>query len=273
MTEAVKRLVAGTEIARELWLLSGNECAWPNCTVRLLNENDDWVGEIAHIRGVAATSARHDPSMTNEERRAYENLLILCPTHHEQVDKPKGRVIHTVSDLERIKERHEDRFRRALTAIAESQDEYIDLTRHSVVRPCKTLARFLPDNDHEERMADAVTVNRFAELLGRVTLASRGLLYVVVEHKGLLGVEEAARRNGCSPHRIFDLVAELDRNRLAWVDPDDDRVRNRIVLTKGFNHPILDGWDFFESLITFASERSDVALKDVIVGLDFTLLD
>jgi hypothetical protein len=61
-------------------------------------------GEIAHIRGWAPHSARYDPSMTDEERNAFPNLLLLCPLHHKLVDRLEpGR--YTVAMLEEMKEK------------------------------------------------------------------------------------------------------------------------------------------------------------------------
>jgi hypothetical protein len=42
---------------------------------------------IAHIRGAHSGSPRYDPSMTEDERRGFENLILLCKPHHDLVDK------------------------------------------------------------------------------------------------------------------------------------------------------------------------------------------
>jgi tetratricopeptide (TPR) repeat protein len=44
------------------------------------------VGEILHIEGVLPTSARFNPNMTNEQRRGYDNLLLMCGTDHTIID-------------------------------------------------------------------------------------------------------------------------------------------------------------------------------------------
>jgi hypothetical protein len=130
------RLEAGTEVSRELWLLSGNECAFPQCGVRLLNEHDDWQGEIAHIHGVKKTAARYDSALSAEDKRAVENLLLLCPNHHGEVDGKNGRNCYSAADMKLMKRRHEDRFRRAL---AQVEQEIGDLTLANVVVPCTSL--------------------------------------------------------------------------------------------------------------------------------------
>ncbi len=69
----------------------------------------EWRGaraRVAHIRGEKPGAARYDPSMTDEERRAFENLILICPNCHDIIDnlEPEN---YTVETLERIKEQHE----------------------------------------------------------------------------------------------------------------------------------------------------------------------
>ncbi|MGW5170335.1 hypothetical protein ACWEQ1_23415 [Streptomyces nodosus] len=52
-------------VSRELWMLSGDECAFPKCGERLVGEDDAFTGEVAHIVGAEAGSARHDPGLTS----------------------------------------------------------------------------------------------------------------------------------------------------------------------------------------------------------------
>lgn len=270
------RLAPGTDVSRALWLLSGNECAWPQCDVRLLNANDDWVGEIAHIRGVRPTAARFDKSMTNEERRGYENLLLLCPTHHTQVDATAGRLAHTVQELEQIKRDHEARFRRVIAVLAEMEEQYLDLTTGNTVRYARTLAGLLPENTDEEREWNLRVAHDLADTLSRTTRAARQLLATVVEFKDQIGVPEAARRAGTTRERIYELIAELERSRLAEVYDNDyePAVQQRIQLPVGGlgSDHLLDGWDFWDFLADYAAVRAG-AIHDVIVGLDFALLD
>ena len=73
---------------RTIKLLFGRSafCAFPGCrtalTDRAANGRDLVVGQIAHIAGLEPGAARHDETMTPAGRNAYENLILLCPTHH-----------------------------------------------------------------------------------------------------------------------------------------------------------------------------------------------
>lgn len=79
---------AATE--RALYAFSGTKCYFPNCSEPVIV----FVGgepvsnvHIAHIRGANPGAPRYDATMTNDQRRAFTNLLLLCKPHHEVVDK------------------------------------------------------------------------------------------------------------------------------------------------------------------------------------------
>ena len=90
--DATKRTVA---------VRSGNVCA--KCGHELTIEYADGsvvpVGECAHIEGEHGgdparnipPAARYNPSMTDEERNAFPNLIYLCSGCHTEIDKiPEG---------------------------------------------------------------------------------------------------------------------------------------------------------------------------------------
>ncbi|HYO59963.1 MAG TPA: HNH endonuclease signature motif containing protein [Archangium sp.] len=55
------------------------------------------LGEHAHIIAHSDAGPRADPSIPESERASYSNLILLCPTHHTQVDKQPDSF--TVEDL------------------------------------------------------------------------------------------------------------------------------------------------------------------------------
>ena len=62
---------------------------------------------MAHICGKRLGSNRHDPSQSQTERDAYENLFLLCPTHHTIIDKPENEDRYSVDFLQTMKAEHE----------------------------------------------------------------------------------------------------------------------------------------------------------------------
>jgi hypothetical protein len=50
------------------------------------------IGKIAHISDFSPNvdSPRSDPSLNAQELNAYENLILLCGDHHDEIDKQKN---------------------------------------------------------------------------------------------------------------------------------------------------------------------------------------
>ena len=81
------RYSSGQEKA--LFRMSTGTCYFPGCKTPIITDvqGHPIVGvEIAHIRGAEPTSARYDPTMTDDERREISNLILLCKPHHTYVD-------------------------------------------------------------------------------------------------------------------------------------------------------------------------------------------
>jgi len=95
-----------------LWANAAGRCAFPGCQALLCSEEAGnsapyTIGEMAHICGERPGSSRYDSSQTPEERDAYVNLILLCPTHHTLVDKPENERRYSVSVLQKMKADHE----------------------------------------------------------------------------------------------------------------------------------------------------------------------
>jgi hypothetical protein len=105
-TPAAKRDPTGpnqTTIKR-LFAHSGNRCAFPRCTV-LLVQDKTVVGEICHIKAASPSGPRYDPQQTIVQRHSYDNLLLLCANHHATIDDdPEA---YTVERLIKMKSDHE----------------------------------------------------------------------------------------------------------------------------------------------------------------------
>jgi hypothetical protein len=90
-----------------LWGKSAGKCSI--CRINLSDSiRDDrnfQFGEMAHIEGENPGSARFNIHMTDDARSSYENLILLCPTHHGIIDKNDRE--YTVVKLKQIKEEHE----------------------------------------------------------------------------------------------------------------------------------------------------------------------
>ena len=67
-----------------LWGRSGNRCSI--CKLELTADGSmETLGEMAHIVGQSQNGPRGNHDLTN--RDSYDNLILLCPTHHVEIDK------------------------------------------------------------------------------------------------------------------------------------------------------------------------------------------
>jgi len=91
---------------KRLFAVSGNKCAFPGCTNLLVDPASGKVtGRICHIKARRPSGSRYDPDQTPDERRAFENLILMCPIHHDIIDFDLD--LYTVERLRDIKTRHE----------------------------------------------------------------------------------------------------------------------------------------------------------------------
>jgi hypothetical protein len=76
---------------KKLWGLAAGRCSRPGCDeecIRFLTADPTVIGEMAHI---IAQSPKGPRGVNQGGDDVYENLILLCPTHHSEIDKaPAG---------------------------------------------------------------------------------------------------------------------------------------------------------------------------------------
>lgn len=89
---------------------SGNQCAFPDCSHPLFDDNNLFIAQLCHIEAVSPLGQRHNPDKSDEETNSYDNLLFLCYRHHKESDNVD---LFPVKRLKEIKEFHEAKFKEA----------------------------------------------------------------------------------------------------------------------------------------------------------------
>jgi len=105
------------EVLRALFARSGNRCAFPGCTQLLVNERNQFIGQLCHIEAANPGGERWNENQTDEERRSYDNLVLLCYPHHVETNDEDT---YTVEKLKELKLQHESGFHENLFKIDES---------------------------------------------------------------------------------------------------------------------------------------------------------
>ncbi|MBD5111293.1 MAG: HNH endonuclease [Ruminococcaceae bacterium] len=106
------------KIIKILYAKSGNICAFPQCTNPLSTGINH--SEIAHIVSPKKNGPRHIDGYNGGNYDVEENLILLCPIHHHQIDtSPEDYPIDLLQD---IKKAHEEYVSRSLQPLNPTQE-------------------------------------------------------------------------------------------------------------------------------------------------------
>jgi hypothetical protein len=135
--EQPKRLAPTKETLRRLYVLSGNQCAFPGCEKPLFNHEGNFVAQICHIEAAMPDGERFNKYMSNEERRSFGNLLLLCYPHHIETNKIN---IYSTEKLKKIKSDHEIIFSDIDDAVFKMASSIIDYAKLNKFNEVNSLA-------------------------------------------------------------------------------------------------------------------------------------
>ncbi len=108
-----QRMTITEKDVKKLWGLAAGRCSYPGCDqecIRFLDSKDPTViGEMAHVIAKKPNGPR---GISTGGTDTYENLILLCPTHHTEIDKgPTGKF--SIDLLYKWKSTHEERVRQS----------------------------------------------------------------------------------------------------------------------------------------------------------------
>ncbi|MBO4269146.1 hypothetical protein [Microbispora triticiradicis] len=278
---SVKRLSPTKDTLRWLFSFSGNECAFPGCTSRLISADGTFIAQVCHIEAAQRGGERFNEQMSNEDRRAAANLMLMCHEHHVVTNDVTE---YTVEVLQAMKDAHEAPFRDGL------QDMFarvVDWTETTTVTPATTLHAYLAhhgwddDGDTKSREGNVAVVAEFAETIRSLSRPAREMLVILLQRgRELTGILSFGATYGVLLQEIVDVTG------LAW---DDVISRVGQLVTRNLAKIESEDWDFHEfvgpyvattpypdlhwdDILTFC-QAHNVPLTEIFVNLRFDLLD
>jgi len=273
MQEKVKRLAPKTKTLRELYLLSGNQCAFPGCTHAMVNENGIFVGEICHIEAALPHGERFNSNMTNEDRRSISNLMLMCHDHHVITNDVNA---YPVERLQEIKKNHELQFK---SVIGQMKAAVIDYGKSTASKPAQNgnrLNRVLSWGLSEEELKiTLITINGIVDVLHDIPIQTRDFLGIMImrshegsfDREGVVSIDEVRFATGLSNSEIASHVEILCRKRITSdIDYNDSSRCNECSL---FGE---DGWNYWVDIQDFCN-KTGIDISKICTDLDFTVFD
>jgi hypothetical protein len=277
--ESARRLAPSAETLRQLYLLSGNECAFPECHEPIISLNGEYVAQICHIEAAKPGGERFNQAMNNEQRRAAANLMLMCYRHHVETNNV---VAYPVERLREIKANHEFRYSEGVQRLIRS---VVDWTEGNVLTPPSTLKAFNAlfgwhTDDQEEIAGNCAAVVAFAERLRDLSLPARQMLALVVRrgheiyHGGLdisYGVllREIEDTTGMASEDILGVLGQLTKRGLAYIESEDwtfDGFTGPFAATPQGDYPT------WQQLRRYC-DAYQIPVTRLVVDLQFDILD
>ena len=275
-----KRLKPRTDTLRELYIFSGNMCAMPDCKHVLIDEDGTWIGEVAHIYAASDGGPRANSSLSSEDRRNAENLILLCSNCHKKIDKNVKQ--YPAEKLFRIKEEHEGPYRKGLeqAVFEDCMDEYTPKLPDSLG------AWGIMPSDEEYK--DALeSLRKVADRLSKVPTDTRDFLAKCLKRSSerrssarnpefevlAAEIKESLSKYGIriSNNDIRVHVQILKEYDFAYYEEIDDLTEHReLIVLKDEGSVLSTARSIAEDEQAVTSEGRSITLETILVRLDFS---
>lgn len=280
--EEPARLTPVYATMRELHLKSGNICAHPDCERLMMNAKGVFVGNVCHIEAAEKGGPRFNPAMTNEERRHFSNLMLMCYDHHvESNDEDE----YPVERLREIKADHERRFTDPARTILGTLKDWTAATDPTFPL---NLERLFRDSSAKLTPAErATSVHEMTKYIGRfryIPVEVRQFLGAVAERahkmKHLGAVDrhgsEGTLVNAADLRLAFRLSLDGFEERVGWLETY--RLGGFDYMSAGLDDVAavcirdIDGWPIWMDLAEVCA-RDGIPMETFSVDMDFARLD
>lgn len=226
--ETPKRLQPDRDTLRRLYSLSGNQCAFPGCNRAMFNGEGNFVGQICHIEAALPEGERFNRFMTNEERRAFSNLMLMCYDHHIETDRVEQ---YPVWKMQEIKRQHEEIYSNIDRFVHQMQSTIVDVTARIGEVKVRSLTNLYielygKDDRYDEDIEEDVQVfNRVLRQLSSFSPDAKEIFSIsmarAVYEKNHFGRQtdnlyvdpyEIERATQIDPQRLRNIFSEIERS-------------------------------------------------------------
>jgi len=212
---------------RRLDTLSGNQCAAPYCTKKLIAiDGETIISKICHIEAASEDGPRYNPKMTDDERRHYDNLILLCDECHSIIDNKDNEDKYPVVLLKKWKSEHENKIKQnllikkpqllnqAINAIAETNFDEIG-TDESQLKSFKISEKI----EYNSLKRNKALVEEYCSYFGKINA-----LYGELENQGSFKKEKLLRNIKLLYYKVKGKYVSSQENEVAIIQDNADNI-------------------------------------------------
>ncbi|MGF2144421.1 hypothetical protein ACQUEF_03595 [Vagococcus fluvialis] len=262
MSEVVKRLEPLDKTKRILWLESGGYCC--KCMAPLITPQRDYIGKIAHIEAASQGGPRFNVEQSNDDRRQEHNLMLVCPTCHEEIDIATS--TFTVEILKNIKKVHAERIR-------DLEKEFVVLIdNEEIIYPQNLILLYdfveLDEDSIEKgRAEDIKELSEGLKVLSKIPRHVRKYFCFLAENSNKdmeISSAYAQESSTLSYEDEKNYFRILEEKKIAYYDHDEENISLRLP---GKNNEL-----WLLDLSCFCL-KNNIKLEKLLVDLNFSYLD
>lgn len=281
--EETKRLQPALDVLRRLYSVSGNQCAFSGCVRPMFNGEGNFVGQVCHIEAAMPGGERFNKNMTNEERRSFENLMLMCYDHHIETNKEH---IYSAEKLRLMKQQHESIYSNVDAFARKMQSEITDVTTSYKSSKVSSLSNLyittygVDDRDSEQVFEDTQIFNDVIATFTSLSPDARKTFSIALSRSKyerrysgwepenlLFDPNEIERVTGLKPIKLRSILDELERAYLIYWDEESQSGRTFPF----FKFP--DSEVNFWELIKKFSTKKNLDIVDLVYNMKFSILD
>lgn len=249
------------KVKKALFAQSMNCCEFPECNEPIVDKKGIVKGEICHIEG--SRGPRFNESLSNEQINSIDNLILLCPNHHTEIDKDVEN--YTVEKIKNWKNGNQKQYLKSIENLS-LKETLIDRTESQSIEQYTNLNKFKDTFRHEDYIIEDIKkdIDQFSHELEDLTKETRKL-YVNLIKKSDENREITIRKledDYNSKDILHDKIKILRDTNLLYVETEDYEKGNYIVLNGDLLHELKAMY-----------EQNKLNLEKLIVDLDFSELD
>ena len=274
--ERVRRLNPQPHTLRRLFAYSRNLCAFENCSCPVINQFGQLQAEVCHIEAANETGQRFNPAQTNEDRRQFENLILLCRNHHTETNDV---VRYPTPVMRQMKASHEAKAHLGITPTAEAQQRFVDQSITSNLQLPSNFQQLDLTYLADSFFPDAYKIMNAVASLPQLTrsLYAHALAYGRVGDLSIYcDPMELSQRLNTTPQSLEQHFSILEHAGLMWFPEYDTEWRDSPTIgTRSYFRQFDrdDNGIWFLILVCNRFAQDKAVLVDIFESLNFQLLD